>query len=80
MSLTGGGGSRRALPAPCEAVSILTDRECGTPTYTRYRVACVHEHVSEHWLCPSHATMVAGFCARCLADGHRCLGFAVDVH
>ena len=70
---------RRAAPAlhECEARSILTWRYCGDWTDTRYEVACVHEHVVLTWLCPLHATLVAGFCRLCLEnDGHRCAGFA----
>jgi hypothetical protein len=39
----------------CQIIFAATGAICGEPATGLYRGACVHEHVSERWLCAEHA-------------------------
>ncbi len=45
---------------------------CGGPAAARMRLACVHEHVRDVWVCDVHVSW-APMCRPCFgADGHLC--------
>lgn len=46
---------------------------CGQPG-TLIRMACVHEHVADGWICEEHEALNLGWmCQLCEdADGHHC--------
>ena len=62
----------------CEAVAVFLGREwaCGGLPAAPYRRICVHEHVRDGLLCPSHAAdFAAGLCVECHehpTDPHEC--------